>query len=310
MPFSARMRPSSASVSGALSAGGLTVGGTAFSEHSIGITGVGSGGFLGTGDVSLNHSHGVTCSESGGVVTVSVGNAQASGGSSSFNIADTAFYRAGLVSAAGDALSGCAASYAYNSASHRYSVTLSYTDGAGNAYTASPAAVSGTEAYSDGLQNAAVTLTEGGWSNGRNVITAMRGSAAADTLTVRLPSFSYTGGTVFTGHKTTVHFTTPSVSLPLVSAEVDATGQYNAGYAAGYADGEDGVTVSASGGTYWSDGQTAVTAAASNGRQALTYVSLPASGSFSISCRPNTYSGTVYVTFTLGGRSYSGSQSF
>ena len=85
---------------------------------------------------------------------------------------------------------------------------------------------------------AAVTLSSQGWqSGGRNVVTASNGK----TYTVNLPAFSTSGGTTWTSdHKTTVYFSTASVSGPLASVVVDASSiagdeqaAYNRGWTAG-----------------------------------------------------------------------------
>lgn len=85
---------------------------------------------------------------------------------------------------------------------------------------------------------AAVTLSSQGWqSGGRNVVTASNGKS----YTVNLPSFSTSGGTTWTSdHKTTVYFSTASVSGPLASVVVDASSiagdeqaAYNRGWTAG-----------------------------------------------------------------------------
>lgn len=90
---------------------------------------------------------------------------------------------------------------------------------------------------------AAVRLTSAGWqSGGRNVVTATYGgSSTGQTYTVNLPSFSTSGGTTWTSdHKTTVYFSTDSVSGPLASVVVDASSiagdeeaAYNRGWTAG-----------------------------------------------------------------------------
>jgi len=82
---------------------------------------------------------------------------------------------------------------------------------------------------------AAVTLSSQGWqSGGRNVVTASNGKS----YTVNLPSFSTSGGTTWTSdHKTTVYFSTASVSGPLASVVVDASsiaGDEQAAYKRGW----------------------------------------------------------------------------
>lgn len=85
-----------------------------------------------------------------------------------------------------------------------------------------------------------ITLTAAGWiSNGENIVTA-KTSKASKTLAVKLPTFSVSGGTAWTSdNKTTVNFSTASVSVPLKSLTVDAGSVYQKGYDAGYARGLD-----------------------------------------------------------------------
>lgn len=94
-----------------------------------------------------------------------------------------------------------------------------------------------TQTYNAGYTagERSVTLSASGWTgpNGTNTVTASNG----ESLAVSLPSFSTSGGTSFdANHKTTVYFSTPSVtSGPLKLVTVDATSVYNAGYTAGAA---------------------------------------------------------------------------
>lgn len=64
---------------------------------------------------------------------------------------------------------------------------------------------------------AGVTLSQGGWDgSGNNIVTASNGA----TETVSLPSFTSSGGTSWSGGATYVYFSTPSVSLPLLTKQV------------------------------------------------------------------------------------------
>lgn len=89
--------------------------------------------------------------------------------------------------------------------------------------------IADTKTYKDGVSAAkdSVTLTSMGWQGGTNVVSASNGKS----LTVDLPDFSVTGGDSFSGNKTTVYFSTPSVNGYLASKTVDATPVYNDGYA-------------------------------------------------------------------------------
>lgn len=84
-----------------------------------------------------------------------------------------------------------------------------------------------------------VTVSAAGWQNGANRVNASNGKY----VDVTLPSFSTSGGTSFTNHKTTVYFSTASASGALASKEVDATSEYNSGWTGSY----NAVTLSATG---------------------------------------------------------------
>lgn len=84
------------------------------------------------------------------------------------------------------------------------------------------------DVYSSGYSSGAssVTLSKGGWYGGNCTVTASNGK----TATVSLPSFSVSGGTTWSSNKTTVYFSTSSVSGYLASKTVDATSVYNNGW--------------------------------------------------------------------------------
>lgn len=127
-----------------------------------------------------------------------------------------------------------------------------------------------------------VTLTSKGWvSGGRNVVEASNGKS----YTVNLPSFSTSGGTSFSSHKTTVYFSTGSVDGPLKTVEVDATSEYNAGSKAG----ANGVTLSQGS---WSGGKLRVSA--SNGK--TTDVSLPSFSTSGGTSFDSNHKTTVYFS--------------
>lgn len=77
----------------------LSVSGTSYTGHTISITNVSSGTYLGTQDLTLDHYHAITATESNGVITVEIGAAQSTAGTDSFNIADTQFYQDAVASA-------------------------------------------------------------------------------------------------------------------------------------------------------------------------------------------------------------------
>ena len=77
---------------------GFTTNSGTFVGQTIKITGIGSATFLGLGDLTLDHSHSITLSESNGTVVATIGAAQSSNGTDSFDMAATAWY-AGRVTA-------------------------------------------------------------------------------------------------------------------------------------------------------------------------------------------------------------------
>lgn len=109
--------------------------------------------------------------------------------------------------------------------------------------------IADTKAYKAGVAAAkqSVTLSSAGWVNGVNTVTASNDRI----YPVELPAFSVSGGTTFNSdHKTTVYFSTASVSAPLKSVEVDASSVYTEGYNAGWAAAAAVFDMTWSGGTY------------------------------------------------------------
>lgn len=109
--------------------------------------------------------------------------------------------------------------------------------------------IADTKAYKAGVAAAkqSVTLSSAGWVNGVNTVTASNDKI----YPVELPAFSVSGGTTFNSdHKTTVYFSTASVSAPLKSVEVDASSVYTEGYNAGWAAAAAVFDMTWSGGTY------------------------------------------------------------
>lgn len=83
----------------ALTVGSLAVGNTSYAGHTISLSNVSSGTYLGAADLTLDHYHAITATESNGVITVEIGAAQSTAGTDSFNIADTQFYQDAVASA-------------------------------------------------------------------------------------------------------------------------------------------------------------------------------------------------------------------
>ena len=209
-----------------------------------------SGKALTTGAVDLSHSHKVTVNADG---TITLGEAATTGGS--FRIADTAYYKNG-VSAAKDSVTLTSKGWQGGSnvveASNGKSVTVSlptFSVSGGDTFANnkttvyfSTSSVTGylkrkevdaTSVYNSGVSSgkSAVTISAAGWKGSSNVVSASNGKS----VTVSLPTFSTSGGTSWSNNKTTVYFSTPSVSGALASKTVDATSVYNSGYSDGAA---------------------------------------------------------------------------
>ena len=96
------------------SVGGFTTNSGTFTGHTVKISNVNSATFLGLGDLTLDHSHGITCSaDASGQVTITLGAAQSSNGSDSFNMAATTWY-AGRVTAFKSAVSSALGNAKWN----------------------------------------------------------------------------------------------------------------------------------------------------------------------------------------------------
>lgn len=152
------------------------------------------------------------------------------------NIEVTSLYAYGATMESFSASSGTAAEmtiggYYFESHSHAVTVdggtiTLGEVSSTGGSFK-----IADTQFYKDGVSAAkdSVTLTIMGWYGGRNTVEASNGKS----VVVTLPSFKTSGGSSFdANHKTTVHFYTDSVSVPLASVVVDASSVYEAGYQA------------------------------------------------------------------------------
>lgn len=93
--------------------------------------------------------------------------------------------------------------------------------------------IADTQIYRDGVSAAinSVYLSSAGWVNGTNIVTATNGRS----MIIGLPSFVTSGGGFADGAvRTTVYFSTPSVSTPLASITVNAQSVYDDGYNAGW----------------------------------------------------------------------------
>lgn len=349
----------------------LTVGGVGFApaEKTIALgSATGTVYGPGSGNINLSHSHAITLEESGGSIVATIGAPQASEGSANFSIADTTTYINGVsaartagansvtlsegswtssgskvitasngktVTISAPSISLSAGSWGSN---HKCTVTASSADIPGGAALAT-LTVDASSQYSAGVTAGAngVTLTDAGWSNGHDVVSASNGQS----VTVNLPTITLTGGSTWTSaHKTTVYAETAAVSgSPVATLTVDAssvytegynggwiTGRsdgynsgytagrsdgYDSGYSAGYSDGEGealaGVYVSSGS---WRNGSITIAANSAAGVQLDTSsIGLP-SGTFSVTVDgPSGAHGTYVVSYTLGGstRSTSGS---
>lgn len=343
----------------------LSVGGGSYSGRAITMGGItSSGSVLSDGGINLDHSHAVTMTESGGSVVVEIGAAQAGNGTATFDIAASQTYRDGVAAARvagansvtlsegswtssgskvitasnGKTVTVSAPSISLSAGSwgsnHKCTVTASSADIPGGAALAT-LTVDASSQYSAGVTAGAnsVTLTDAGWSNGHNVVSASNGQS----VTVNLPTITLTGGTTWTSaHKTTVYAETAAVSgSPVATMTVDATGVYNdgynggwvtghsdgynsgysegydSGYSAGYSAGETdgagealaGVTVSHGS---WRNGSMTIAANSAAGVQLDTdTVSMPSAATWSVSASVQQHLGiTVNINMTAGGYSY------
>lgn len=208
-------------------------------------------------NIDLSHSHAVTVNGDG---TITLGEVSSTGGS--FNIADTQYYKDG-VSAAKESVTltsmgwqGGGRNIVEASNGKTYTVELPpFSASGGTTFNADhqttvhfyTSVVSGplrsvtvdaSSVYDDGYTDGynansgadSVTLSSSGWVGGVNTVTASNGKS----LAVNLPSFSASGGTSWSNNRTTVYFSTPSVSSPLASKTVDASSIYSNGVSAGY----------------------------------------------------------------------------
>lgn len=271
-------------INGALTVGGNLLAGSvdaeSFSGYKVDGTSIGLGNAV--------NGFGTPTSSSG---QISIPYTTLSGGSDTinFNIADTQYYQDGVSAAYIDGWDAARAKVVPPSQGTDTSFEVkvpSATEGDQQTYTftiqkgATPSssgyasvALSGTvvgrisigDWYTAGYTagQGDVTLSASGWTgpSGTNTVTATNGQ----TLPISLPTFSVSGGTTFTNHKTTVYFSTASVSAPLKSKEVDATSEYNDGYTAGAGD----VTLSAGG---WTGPSGTNTVTASNGETQVIHL--------------------------------------
>lgn len=145
----------------------LQVGGTQYKNVPVSLGPISAGGFLGTANASvdLDHYHSITCSESGGLVTITLGAAQTTAGTDSFNIAGTQFYQSGVLVSA--SWSGA---------------TYTATSGGG------------------GSASTTVSLSYGNWSGGSMAVNVMADNSARATGSVSIPStVTFSGAEVSQG---------------------------------------------------------------------------------------------------------------
>lgn len=150
-----------------------------------------------------------------------------------------------------------------------------------------------TKAYKAGVAaaKASVTLSSAGWINGVNTVTASNDKI----YPVELPAFSVSGGTTFNSdHKTTVYFSTASVSSPLKSVEVDASSVYTEGYNAGWAAAAAVFDMTWSGGTY--DNTLTITHAGATPESANAADTVKVTSGYTLSNITNTAPNTFYVS--------------
>lgn len=156
------------------------VGGSQYTAHAIKMgSAVNATGNLAQNDVDINHYHSITITESSGTVTVKIGQASATEGSATFNIADTKFYKDAIASAkasmgvlidgeyikvgtsATKAIQiGCGiGQLSYNSSTHKYSTYYYATAGSTIVKKVEGHVFDNTQAYDAGKADGAADVT-------------------------------------------------------------------------------------------------------------------------------------------------------
>ncbi len=215
---------------------------------------------IGNADVGKAVASFGTATESGGQITIPVNLIDGTTGTSiNFNIAATQYYQDGVAAAEATGWDAARAKVeppaqgdstsftvkvpsATQNEQQTYTFTIQKGQTPGSTGYAS-VALSGILVgrieigswYDAGVTAGAagVTLSAGGWTgpSGKNIVTASNG----ESVEISLPSFTTSGGTSFSSHKTTVYFSTASVTSGAVASKtVDATSEYNSGYSAGW----------------------------------------------------------------------------
>lgn len=217
----------------------LSVSGTSYTGHTISITNVSSGTYLGTQDLTLDHYHAITASESNGVITLTLGAAQTTAGTDSFNIADTQYYKDAVASARQAGVQSVTINqsdimidpddYAqYDSANIRYRVPVYAEISNGNGAT-KDIYISAQAAYNAGAASvtpAIVNVSKGAWSGGD--ITFSPSSGSGSSASVSLSTTVSWGQTASTINRATVMIYDGS-SYTGEYAYVDASARYTAG---------------------------------------------------------------------------------
>ena len=243
-----------------LRAGTFHVSGNAYSHHTISVDGKQVATFLGSADVNFDRAK----AKKEGEDSVKLSSAGWISGQNVVSATNGQKYTVKLPGFSGSA-------GAFN-AQHKCSVTFSTPSVNTPLRTVE---VDATSVYNEGKKAGTdgVTLSSAGWISGQNVVKASNGKS----YTVKLPGFSASAGAFNSSNKCTVTFSTPSVSSPLKTIDVDASGVYN--------NGKNSVTVSdiTTSQTYSSvnyNTTVSITAKASNGKTKTSSITVSGAAAY------------------------------
>lgn len=243
-----------------LRAGTFHVSGNAYSHHTISVDGKQVATFLGSADVNFDRAK----AKKEGEDSVKLSSAGWMSGQNVVSATNGQKYTVKLPGFSGSA-------GAFN-AQHKCSVTF-YTPSVNTPLKT--VEVDATSVYNEGKKAGTdgVTLSSAGWISGQNVVKASNGKS----YTVKLPGFSASAGAFNSSNKCTVTFSTPSVSSPLKTIDVDASGVYN--------NGKNSVTVSdiTTSQTYSSvnyNTTVSITAKASNGKTKTSSITVSGAAAY------------------------------
>lgn len=265
--------------------GNLNVGGTNYSATTLKIGSVVSATVLSSSraTIELNHSHSIEfqINNTTGDVTATIGSAQATDGTDSFNIADTEFFQtaasagyteglnavtivkgswsggiisftksAGTASTKTISLSAGSVTWGTGDNVNKASVPINDWNGSSSTSTGYTVTVDATTRYNAGYSSGetagknAVTITKGAWSGGRISFTKSEGTASTKSISLSAGSTTWGTGDNVNKASVPINDTNGSSSTSTgYTVTVDATTRYNAGYSAGETAGKNAVTI-------------------------------------------------------------------